>query len=156
MNQKCAFFFSIFLTLLLSCNTKPSQTIEFFISKEGSDTWSGRLAEPNHDKTDGPFATLERAKQAVSEIRKSQPQEQIIIEIREGSYQLSESLILENQDNLTWRAYNDEQVSLIGARKIGGFRPVSDKFILNRIGEGNRTKIFVDILTLYTGLCALD
>jgi len=133
-----------FILLLLSfCHKKNLQKSIFFVSPNGSDNWSGRLSEPNHEKTDGPFATLERAKQDVNEIQKSQSQEQIVIEIRKGSYPFLASLILENQNNLIWRAYNDEQVSLIGARKIDGFRPVSDPSVLNRIGKTNQDKIFV-------------
>ncbi len=33
----------------------------FYVAKNGNDSWSGRLAEPNADGTDGPFASLERA-----------------------------------------------------------------------------------------------
>ena len=36
---------------------------DFFVSPQGNDDWSGRLAEPNKD--DGPFATVARAQQAV-------------------------------------------------------------------------------------------
>src|SRR6185295_13777272 len=42
----------------------------FFISPQGKDSWSGRVAEPGAD--DGPFATIARAKQAVREFRKTQ------------------------------------------------------------------------------------
>ena len=31
----------------------------FFVATKGNDGWSGKLAEPNGAKTDGPFATLE-------------------------------------------------------------------------------------------------
>jgi len=42
---------------------KPETT--FFVSIVGNDTWSGMLAEPNAIKTDGPFATLSRARDAI-------------------------------------------------------------------------------------------
>ena len=29
---------------------------DFFVSPGGNDRWSGKLAEPNADSTDGPFA----------------------------------------------------------------------------------------------------
>ena len=37
----------------------------FFVSPSGNDAWSGRLAELNADGTDGPFATLRRARDAM-------------------------------------------------------------------------------------------
>ena len=36
-----------------------------YVSVQGNDAWSGRLPEPNAAKTDGPFATLERARDAI-------------------------------------------------------------------------------------------
>ena len=37
----------------------------FFVAPNGRDSWSGRLAVPNADGTDGPFATVERARNAL-------------------------------------------------------------------------------------------
>ena len=37
----------------------------YYVSTAGRDTWSGRLAEADGDGGDGPFATLERARDAV-------------------------------------------------------------------------------------------
>ena len=45
----------------------------FFVSKDGDDAWSGRLATPNAEKTDGPFATLAKAKDAVRAMKTQQP-----------------------------------------------------------------------------------
>lgn len=40
---------------------------DFYVSLKGDDSWSGTLPEPNADKTDGPFLTIERAQKAVRE-----------------------------------------------------------------------------------------
>jgi hypothetical protein len=37
---------------------------QWFVATDGDDAWSGKRAEPNADRTDGPFATLERARDA--------------------------------------------------------------------------------------------
>jgi len=42
-------------------NQTPS-AITFYVSNDGNDRWSGRICEPNDSKTDGPFASLKRAK----------------------------------------------------------------------------------------------
>ena len=42
---------------------------DFFVSPTGNDLWSGTLAVPNAGKTDGPFATLERAQKAVRALK---------------------------------------------------------------------------------------
>ena len=36
-----------------------------YVSPSGNDAWSGSLAEPNEQKTDGPLATLEKARDLV-------------------------------------------------------------------------------------------
>src|SRR5271166_5225474 len=36
-----------------------------YVSPEGNDAWSGKRAEPNPARTDGPFATLVRARDAI-------------------------------------------------------------------------------------------
>ena len=42
---------------------------DFYISPDGNDEWSGKLFVPNADKTDGPFASIERAQEAVCELK---------------------------------------------------------------------------------------
>ena len=42
-----------------------SKEADFYISTNGNDDWTGTLAEPNKNGTDGPFATIGRAKHAV-------------------------------------------------------------------------------------------
>ncbi|MDP7254474.1 MAG: hypothetical protein QGF00_33070, partial [Planctomycetota bacterium] len=39
-----------------------------FVSPEGNDGWSGTIAEP--DEGDGPFATIERARNAVRALKR--------------------------------------------------------------------------------------
>ena len=46
----------------------------FYVATNGNDGWSGKLLEPNALKTDGPFATLGRARDAVREWKASKPQ----------------------------------------------------------------------------------
>lgn len=43
--------------------------VDFYIATNGNDSWSGKLAAPNADRSDGPFASIERAQQAVLELK---------------------------------------------------------------------------------------
>ena len=43
--------------------------MEYYVSLQGNDGWSGTLAAPMVDGTDGPFATLERARDAIRELK---------------------------------------------------------------------------------------
>ncbi|MCD6357432.1 MAG: hypothetical protein J7L75_02515, partial [Thermoproteales archaeon] len=60
----------ISMTLYLYLMNQPSSSsrgcaseepLVFYVSPNGSDSWSGRLPEPSEDGRDGPFATITRA-----------------------------------------------------------------------------------------------
>ena len=45
----------------------------YYVSGAGNDAWSGKLAEPNPGKTDGPFATLAHARDAIRSMQSRGP-----------------------------------------------------------------------------------
>ena len=47
------------LLLCLMCPVAAAQGTVFYVAPNGNDAWSGKMAAPNADKTDGPFATVE-------------------------------------------------------------------------------------------------
>lgn len=119
--------------------TSPA-SVEFFISPEGSDRWSGRLAEPNARKTDGPFATPEAAQRAVRRLKGRKPLAQpVFVTLRGGRYELKSPIVFTPSDSGTpqsktwrgelaipwapviWRAYRREQPILSGGRRISNF-----------------------------------
>ena len=91
---------------------------DFYVSPDGNDTWSGTISSPNTSKTDGPFATLERAQEAVRLLKskvyteKKDPVEKrwvgsphkygegkdILVLIREGYYSLEKPLFFGPKD----------------------------------------------------------
>jgi hypothetical protein len=96
----------------------------FFVATNGNDAWSGRLAAPNRQRTDGPFATVTRAVTAVRESgsRTSNVPEHATILIREGLYFLNEPLVLGPEDSgLLLNAYRNEKPILSGGRRINGW-----------------------------------
>ena len=60
------------------------QTVDFFVAVDGSDDWSGHLAEPNRAGTDGPFATLARARGAVRKLKQDGNKKEVDVRIRGG------------------------------------------------------------------------
>ena len=44
-------------------------SVTLYVAPNGNDFWSGRLAAPNLTKTDGPFATFDRARTIVQQIQ---------------------------------------------------------------------------------------
>ena len=110
--------FFIFFALILGCLSGIAQTnsenpmADFFLSTKGSDNWSGTLASPNASNTDGPFATLEQAKDAVRNLKKKASKD-IVVLIREGVYQLKETVVFDLKDSgednsITYAAYPNE------------------------------------------------
>ena len=101
---------------------------DFYVATDGNDAWSGRLPARNANKTDGPFATLQRAR---GEIRKLNAAGQlhtgVTVLVRKGTYYLPNTFRLEPRDSGTaeapvvYRAFKDEAVTLSGGRPVTGF-----------------------------------
>ena len=52
----------------------------FFVAKDGNDTWSGKLAKADKEKSDGPFATLVGARDAIRKLKaKDAPKEPLFL-----------------------------------------------------------------------------
>lgn len=129
--------------------SKPSAGSAIYVSLEGNDAWSGTLPQANGEKSDGPLATLEKAKQKARELiqagRISDGGLRVLL--REGKYSLQSSFVLTAEDSaaadkrITWGAYPGETVRFIGGKVISGFTPVKDPAILNRLQPAAREKV---------------
>ncbi|MEM2638710.1 MAG: right-handed parallel beta-helix repeat-containing protein [Candidatus Bathyarchaeia archaeon] len=101
----------------------------FYVSPEGRDEWSGKLPEPNEDRTDGPFATITRAKAAVRESKKSgELKGPVVVKIRGGVYWLDEPIMFAPEDSGTeenpviYQAYEGEVPVISGGYPVSGWR----------------------------------
>lgn len=105
-------------------------TADFFVSTKGSDAWSGTLAEPNAQQTDGPFATLGQARDAVRALGKKKLRDVLVL-VRGGTYRLNETLVFGQQDSgrrdfkNTYAAYLGEEPVFSGGRTIEGWKRVT-------------------------------
>lgn len=91
----------------------------FYVATNGNDSWSGRLAAPNADGTDGPFATLERAQSAMraTGIRDTY--------VRGGTYAMAHTVTLTGADNgVRIMAYPGETPVFSGGERVGGFTAI--------------------------------
>src|SRR5580704_7471868 len=75
-----------------------TNSADFYVATNGRDDWSGRLAAPNADLTDGPFATLTRARNAVRKLKQVSDKKHFVVGIRGGSYLLRETLVFSLED----------------------------------------------------------
>ena len=148
-------FFSrlIVLTCIIlaitGCIINQRKETTFYVSLSGDDLWSGKLSEPNSSKTDGPFATLEKARDTIRKLKESGPLSEggVTVYIRKGTYPLLETFKLTSEDSGTeyalvvWRAYPDEKVQLVGGKEVTGFMPIDDPSVIKRIDEAYHDKI---------------
>lgn len=127
-----AFWFgmSIFLEVNFVVAQKP-KAINFYVAPNGNDTWSGQLALPNRTKTDGPFATLQRALDAVKALKRQQGgtlKQPVNIYLRSGTYFLSEPITLTPEHSgtekcpVTIAAYRNEKPIISGGKQISGWK----------------------------------
>ena len=98
----------------------------FFVAVNGNDSWSGRLSNPNAERTDGPFATLRAACRAARRLGTGQSRQ---IAVQAGQYFFDEPLVLDHRDTgLTIEPAPRANVCLYGGRKIGGWKKDGRKF----------------------------
>ena len=77
-------------------------TVCLFVSTTSDDSWSGRLPEPNQAKTDGPLATLDRARNEIRRIKQADglPDGGVLVEILGGRYELAKPIELTVEGNV--------------------------------------------------------
>ena len=110
-----------------------ADAFEVFVSPQGNDSWSGKLEQPNAEKTDGPVASLPAARDLVRAFKRKNknPDEAIFITLRAGTYRLTEPLQLGQADSGTEkapvviRAFSGEQPLVTGGVEVSGFKNVS-------------------------------
>jgi len=99
---------------------------DFYVATDGNDAWSGKLPAPNAAGTDGPFATPQKARDAVRAI--APKVRDITVIVRGGTYHFAEPLALGMEDSgnpkctVSYTACPGEKVVLSGGRPIEGWR----------------------------------
>ncbi len=101
---------------------------DFYVATNGRDDWSGRLAAPNEARTDGPFATIDRTRDAVGKRKKTDAKKDLVVLIRGGIYRLTKTLVFLLEDSatkggsITYAAYPNEQPILTSGVPIRNWR----------------------------------
>lgn len=108
-----------------------SDQVRFFVAPHGNDAWSGESAEVNADQTDGPFASVSRALEAVRQKRTSSPPPATAprpeIQVRGGLHFLPQPVTLLPEDShLLLRAFGEERPVLSGGVRITGWTVGTD------------------------------
>ncbi|HFE51984.1 MAG TPA: right-handed parallel beta-helix repeat-containing protein, partial [Bacteroidetes bacterium] len=135
MKNRSALAVTVALIVAIAFACGPQRKpLRFYVSPEGNDGWSGRHPAPARDGQDGPFATLERAREAIRDLKQSRtyPRAGVTVVLRGGTYHLTHTLVLDSsisgteQAPTVWRAARGEKVVLSGGKVIRRFGPVTD------------------------------
>ena len=141
------------LALAVACPAQGrKRSAMLYVSTHGNDGWSGRLADPNATRTDGPFATLARATTALRELkrRSALPPDGTTVVVRGGTYEQRRTWSLGAKDSgtagapITYRAAPGEEVRLTGGHTVpsAAFSRVKDPVLLQRLVPAARGNVF--------------
>jgi hypothetical protein len=121
---------------------KPSAPgLELFVAPDGADT--------NPGTRERPFATLERARDAIRDLKRrgGLPKGGVAVNVRGGEYPRKETFTLAAEDSGTpeapilYCACKGETPRFTGGVPVTGFKPVQDPAILERLPEESRGKV---------------
>ena len=136
------------MCLAICATAEPA--VHFYVSPFGKDTWSGTIPTPDSSKEDGPFATLEAARDAIRALKKSNslngPAEVILMQgffIRETSFELTAEDSGTAEAPVVYRGESTGAARVVGGRKISGFHPIIDEAQRARLQEPARENVLV-------------
>jgi len=115
------------LLALASVLVHHAHAADWYVAPNGDDAWSGQLPAPNAEKTDGPFATLAKARDVIRPLPGART-----VHLRGGLYELPQGLKFTHEDSgrdyapVVWQAYEKEKPILIGGRAIKDWKPWKD------------------------------
>jgi len=139
--------------LMVAALEAPPATVRMapkvYVSTRGNDAWSGRLAEPAQGGKDGPFRTLERARDEVRKLKAAGqlPLGGLIIHIDGGVYELQQPFALTAEDSgtpdcpIVYRARPGAEVRIVGGRVVTGWKPVTDDAVRERLDPAARGNV---------------
>lgn len=138
------------LAVVMGMPVRAAGSLTLYVSHDGNDNWSGRLAAPARSGKDGPLATLEAARDAIRSLRSSRAIHGAVqVCIRGGVYERTTAFVLESRDGgspdarVTYGAYGREAVTLRGGRQVRDWSPVTDPAVLDRMDPSARGKVLV-------------
>lgn len=142
---------SLVVSALVGCaaNPTPLSRPALFVSPSGNDAWSGLLAESNADRSDGPLATVQAARDRLRFMRAtgSLPAVRFTVYLRAGRYPLRSSVLFTDTDSglpgaeVTFAAYPGESPLLCGGVVIDALTPLKDANARERIPASGRPHV---------------
>ena len=143
MDAKAIALFAAFLMMACSqliAGVEPKGS-DFYVAEDGRDENPGTKKKP--------FATIERARDAIRELKKAGglPNGGVTVWIRGGVYNIASTINLTDEDSgtkdapIVYRACEGEEVRLVGGKEVSDFQAVDDPKVLGRLEESARGKV---------------
>ncbi|MEW6238187.1 MAG: FG-GAP-like repeat-containing protein [Candidatus Omnitrophota bacterium] len=132
-------------------NVRPlDNPLCLYVSWKGNDEWTGLCSEPNGARTDGPFASLERARDEIRKRKKSGMQQNrgVKVIVQGGTYNLGKPFALEMEDSgtkaapIVYESQAGETVCLSGGKTVSGFTLVEDEETLALLDKKARGSVW--------------
>ena len=129
---------------------KVNYVLKIYVSTNGNDSWSGKLDKPNKNKTDGPLASLERARDIIRELNNQNalPKGNVLVEVQEGTYEMSKAFELgpidsgsDKDSRIIYSAKQGKEVHLLAGKALTKWTAVTNTEILSRLNPEVRDKI---------------
>lgn len=141
MKLKAALLSGFCVALWMIAGGEATAARDFFVAPDGYDSNPGTEARP--------FRSLERARQRLRTLKglEGLPEGGVTVWLRGGTYELRRTFALTEEDSgtaaapIVYRAYPGEEVRLSGGREIGGFTPVREPAIRERLPESARDPV---------------
>ncbi len=150
MSRSVRSLLCVSLTLLGLASASRAAGVTLHVARNGNDAWSGALAALSAAGSDGPFATLERARDEIRTLKNAGglPDGGVTVAVHAGVYELSKTFALSAEDSgtdkapIVYGASAGEEVRLVAGKVVRGFVPVTDPSVLERLETTARGKVF--------------
>jgi len=120
--MKKMYWFAIIASL---CVSNAAMSTDFYVNPKGNDSWSGTLKKANKQNTDGPFVSIEKAKQAIRTLKQTNTfNDKVTVNIATGRYYLSQPLNFNLMDSglagkeVLWQGESGAQVTISAGMPI--------------------------------------
>jgi hypothetical protein len=116
----------------------------------GSDAWTGRLATPNADRSDGPLHSLEAARDALRQLRCNGAMDggaTVVlcggVHVRDRSFELTAEDSGQADAPIVYRAEAGQGVVLMGGREVSNWTRVTDPAVRSRLSKAAGDQVLV-------------
>lgn len=134
---------------LLPPKALSENVFTIYVAQNGNDNWSGTIQHPDGMLNDGPFLTLQRARDEIRRRKKSAslPSGGIVVEVGGGDYEFREPFELTNEDSgqelaeIVYQPRQGEKVRLTGAKNLTHWGSVNDQSVISRLNPSARPHV---------------